>query len=205
MGFRFRKSFKIAPGVKVNVGKKSVGVSVGTKGFRKSINSSGRRTTTVGIPGTGISYTTSSSSKSSNRKKKTTHSTQPVQSVQSAPTSGKSKEIALVLCVLLGYLGIHHFYVGKTGMGILYLFTGGIFGIGWIIDIIAIATGSFRDNAGAPLIASQKTTNQGVNIPQAQTNANIDVADQLKKLAELRDTGILTEEEFNEQKTKLLS
>lgn len=56
MGLRFRKSIKVAPGVRVNVGKKSVGVSVGTKGARASINSSGRRTTSVGIPGTGISY-----------------------------------------------------------------------------------------------------------------------------------------------------
>lgn len=56
MGLRFRKSIKVAPGVRVNVGKKSVGVSVGTKGARASINSSGRKTTSVGIPGTGISY-----------------------------------------------------------------------------------------------------------------------------------------------------
>ena len=41
MGLRFRKSIKIAPGVKMNIGKKSVGISVGTKGARMSINSSG--------------------------------------------------------------------------------------------------------------------------------------------------------------------
>ena len=56
MGFRFRKSFKIAPGVRVNVGKKSVGISAGVKGARVSVNSSGRKPTTVGIPGTGLSY-----------------------------------------------------------------------------------------------------------------------------------------------------
>ena len=56
MGFRFRKSFKIAPGVRVNVGKKSVGISAGVKGAHVSVNSSGRKTTTVGIPGTGLSY-----------------------------------------------------------------------------------------------------------------------------------------------------
>ena len=56
MGFRFRKSFKIAPGVRVNVGKKSVGISAGVKGACVSVNSSGRKTTTVGIPGTGLSY-----------------------------------------------------------------------------------------------------------------------------------------------------
>lgn len=56
MGFRFRKSFKIAPGVRVNVGKKSIGISASVKGARVSVNSSGRKTTTVGIPGTGLSY-----------------------------------------------------------------------------------------------------------------------------------------------------
>lgn len=66
-------------------------------------------------------------------------------------TSDKSKKVALWCCILGGYIGIHYFYVGKIGKGILYLFTCGLFGIGWIIDIIKIATGSFLDNANAPL------------------------------------------------------
>jgi hypothetical protein len=60
MGLNMRKSFTICKGVRLNVGKKGVGVSFGTRGLRYSINSSGRRTATVGIPGTGISYSTSS-------------------------------------------------------------------------------------------------------------------------------------------------
>ena len=63
MGLRFRKSIKIANGVKLNFGKKGVGVSVGGKGARYSINSSGRRTATVGIPGTGLSYSHTSGGK----------------------------------------------------------------------------------------------------------------------------------------------
>lgn len=66
-------------------------------------------------------------------------------------TSDKSKNTALLCCIFGGLFGIHLFYVGRIGKGILYLCTGGILGIGWIIDIISIATGSFRDNAGAPL------------------------------------------------------
>ena len=58
MSLRYRKSIKLAPGVKLNVGTKSVGVSVGGKGFRKSINSNGRVTTSVSIPGTGLSSIT---------------------------------------------------------------------------------------------------------------------------------------------------
>ncbi len=70
---------------------------------------------------------------------------QPQNIVQPQP---KSKITALILCILLGGLGIHQFYAGKAGMGILYLFTGGLFCIGWIVDIIRIVTGSFRDSRG---------------------------------------------------------
>ena len=66
-------------------------------------------------------------------------------------TSDKSKKTALLCCIFGGFLGIHQFYVGKIGKGILYLCTAGIFCMGWIVDIIKIATGGFLDNAGAPL------------------------------------------------------
>ena len=66
-------------------------------------------------------------------------------------TSDKKKTTALLLCIFLGVFGVHLFYVGRIGKGILYLLTGGLFAVGWIIDIISIATGSFRDNVGAPL------------------------------------------------------
>lgn len=62
--------------------------------------------------------------------------------------SPKSRLAALLLCVFLGGLGIHRFYVGKIGTGILWLLTAGLFGIGWIIDIILIACGSMSDSAG---------------------------------------------------------
>ncbi len=68
-----------------------------------------------------------------------------------ANTSDKSKKVALLLCIFLGYFGVHQFYVGKIGKGLLYLFTGGLLGIGWIVDIVKILMGSFRDNVGAPL------------------------------------------------------
>ncbi|MFS0823945.1 DUF4236 domain-containing protein [Bacillus sp. 1P02SD] len=61
MGLNFRKSFKIAPGVRVNVSKRGVGASFGGKGLRYSINSRGQRRATAGIPGSGIYYTTTSS------------------------------------------------------------------------------------------------------------------------------------------------
>lgn len=66
-------------------------------------------------------------------------------------TSPKSKKTTLLLCIFLGYMGIHDFYVGKIGMGILMMFTGGLFFIGWICDIIKIASGTFTDGAGVPI------------------------------------------------------
>lgn len=56
MGLRFRKSIKIAPGVKLNLGRKSISISAGVKGARISVNSKGRVTKSLSIPGTGISY-----------------------------------------------------------------------------------------------------------------------------------------------------
>lgn len=60
MGFRFRKSVKILPGVRINFNKASTSITVGPKGLKHTISSTGRRTTTVGLPGTGLSYSTSS-------------------------------------------------------------------------------------------------------------------------------------------------
>ncbi len=65
--------------------------------------------------------------------------------------SAKSKGTAAVLCFLLGVLGIHRFYVGKIGTGILWLLTAGCFGLGVIIDFIMILCGSFKDKDGAVL------------------------------------------------------
>jgi len=62
--------------------------------------------------------------------------------------SSKSRIAALLLCFFFGVFGIHRFYVGKIGTGVLYLLTLGGFGIGWLIDMITIACGVFRDSRG---------------------------------------------------------
>jgi hypothetical protein len=54
--WRFRRSVRLAPGVRLNFNKRSVGVSAGVRGARASINSDGQRTRSVGIPGTGLYY-----------------------------------------------------------------------------------------------------------------------------------------------------
>jgi restriction system protein len=68
-------------------------------------------------------------------------------------TSHKKKWVAFWLCLFLGELGAHYFYVGRIGMGILYLLTCGLFCIGWIVDIFRILAGKFRDSDGLRLKA----------------------------------------------------
>ena len=50
----------------------------------------------------------------------------------------KNKWVAFALCFFLGWIGAHKFYEGRVGLGILYLFTFGIFGFGWFIDCIVL-------------------------------------------------------------------
>lgn len=68
MGLRFRKSIKIAPGVKINFNKKSSSVTFGGKGVHYTMNSKGKKTASVGIPGTGLSYTKTSGGGSKTKK-----------------------------------------------------------------------------------------------------------------------------------------
>ena len=56
MGTRFRRSFKVAPGVRVNLNKKSASISFGPKGLKHTVSTTGKSHTTVGIPGTGLSF-----------------------------------------------------------------------------------------------------------------------------------------------------
>ncbi len=65
--------------------------------------------------------------------------------------SNKNWLIALLLCIFLGFLGVHRFYVGKIGTGILWLLTVGLLGFGYIIDLILIANFKFKDRNGNPL------------------------------------------------------
>ena len=63
--------------------------------------------------------------------------------------SSKSKGTTAVLCFFFGWLGVHRFYVGKIGTGIIWMLTLGLFGLGEIIDFIMILCGSFTDKEGA--------------------------------------------------------
>lgn len=71
---------------------------------------------------------------------KTNKKTTPTSSKRMYNNSSKEKNkwIALVLCIFLGFFGVHKFYEGKREIGILYIFTLGIFGLGWLCDIVSL-------------------------------------------------------------------
>jgi len=58
----------------------------------------------------------------------------------------------LLLCIFLGWLGVHRFYTGHIAIGVLQLLTGGGCGIWWLIDFIMILTDSYKDSNGFPLV-----------------------------------------------------
>jgi TM2 domain-containing membrane protein YozV len=65
--------------------------------------------------------------------------------------SPKSRLVALLLCFFLGVIGLHRFYVGKNGTGILMIVTFGGLGIWVVIDLVMIIVGSFTDKQGRRL------------------------------------------------------
>ena len=71
--------------------------------------------------------------------------------VRAALVSSKNRTLALILCLVFGFFGAHQFYSGRIGRGILYLFTMGLFGIGWFIDLVKILLGSYTDKFGLPI------------------------------------------------------
>jgi len=62
-----------------------------------------------------------------------------------------SRTIDAIICFVLGGIGVHCFYEGKIGKGVLYIFTVGLFGIGTLIDFIRILMGQQKDKNGLPI------------------------------------------------------
>ena len=120
----------------------------------------------------------------------------------------KSKTTAYILWFFLGIFGAHKFYLNKVGIGILYFFTAGIFGIGWLIDLFTL--GSQVDTYNALFgrqfgLNNNNVNNIVVNIPGHSPNNSPDMHEQLDKLHSLKEKGVLSEEEFNLQKAKILA
>ena len=130
MGLKFRKSIKLGKGAKLNLGKKSIGMSFGGKHGGISFNSKSGTRVRASIPGTGISYSTKLGGTSKKSKKAT-----PQNSYTTVPVEVNAQTY-LTLTTYLGWLGIHRFYRKDYGMGLFYILTFGGFAIGWIYDII---------------------------------------------------------------------
>lgn len=134
MSMRFRKTIKLGKGVNLNFNKNSVGISVGSKAGRITVNSKGRKTTTMHTPIKGVSFVnTQSSSSSSSSSNKT-----PSEAVYVPPKEKKELKTSkgmMIATIFLGWLGVQRYASGQIGLGILYTLTFGLFGIGWIYDI----------------------------------------------------------------------
>lgn len=112
--------------------------------------------------------------------------------------SNKDWLTTLLLCIFGGGLGIHRFYVGKIGTGLLYLFSGGFLLIGVLIDLIIIVCGNFDDVDGNVITNEKNTTYK------SSSDVAVSSADELKKYKELLDMGAITQDEFDTKKKQLL-
>lgn len=110
MGLRFKKSVKIAPGVKVNLNKKSTSVTLGTKGVHHTVNSNGKKTTSVGVPGTGLSYVSTNSDKKG--KSRNSHSKADSYTKKESSDTTLKKITGCFTYLLLGILCILLVFVG---------------------------------------------------------------------------------------------
>lgn len=91
MGLRFYRRVHLLPGVRLNVGTRGASVSFGARGAWYTVGPHGRRTATLGFPGTGIRYTTTAGGAGSRR--------EPLPSVPPAPSAAGG--FALVMIILL--------------------------------------------------------------------------------------------------------
>nr|WP_098729260.1 DUF4236 domain-containing protein [Acinetobacter baumannii] len=130
MGLNFRKSIKIAPGIRVNISKKGLSsVSVGGKGARVNVSKKGTRTT-VGIPGTGLSYTTNTSYKKS---KGTLND--PIHLIQQEGSDKEKRNILVSILLWIGILWAPYIFVWFT-LQRKYSNTERFIAFGWLIIVV---------------------------------------------------------------------
>jgi len=84
-----------------------------------------------------------------NETKAVKHSVKEAKKANRTHSGGKSQLIALILCIVVGGLGIHRFYLGYIWQGVVQLLTAGGCGIWWLIDLIRIITGDLEPKDGS--------------------------------------------------------
>ena len=104
------------------------------------------------------------------------------QPLQPADVSPSSRLVAILLCFFVGGLGIHRFYVGKIGTGLLQLCTFGGLGIWWLYDWILVIAGGFRDVEGRRVAnwAEGESSGRGGEISQEKLEILLDEIDSLR-------------------------
>lgn len=130
MGLNFRKSIKIAPGIRVNISKKGLSsVSVGGKGARVNVSKKGTRTT-VGIPGTGLSYTTQSPYKKSKKFDK-----EPNYLLSQEQTSKGQRSILMSILLWIGILAFPFLFAWFT-LQKKYTNIERVLAFGWLLLVV---------------------------------------------------------------------
>lgn len=106
MGLNFRKSINLGKGFKLNIGKKSVGISGGVKGARVSLNSSGRKTATFSIPGTGLSYSLNLNNLFKGKSSKKKRSSNKNGDNETGTTININLILVLIILILIAIIGV---------------------------------------------------------------------------------------------------
>ena len=156
---RFRRSVKIAPGIKVNFNKNSISTTIGPKGMHYTVNSKGKTTKSIGIPGTGLYYTETSNikkgkktsnnkannannSKSVNNQNNQHPSSQPTGSVKTKSTVFYKNPIwILALLLLLPPVGVYLVWAYTNWPKVMKYFVSTIF---MLVFLIGIGTSVFN-------------------------------------------------------------
>ena len=129
----------------------------------------------------------------------------------------KSKTTAIILCFLLGGFGVHRFYLGQTGKGLLYLLFCWTFipAVIALIDFIVLLFMSKEEfnqkyNLLSIITKTQQTTPDNnvntvaINMGNPQNKESDSVSEEIKRLYELKEKGIITQEEFDLKKKTIL-
>ena len=138
----------------------------------------------------------------------------------------KNKETAYILWALFGLMGLHRFYLGKIGTGMLYFFTFGLFFFGWLVDgftlgnqvdVVNLKRQALLNNGQSPHVinnfhhpqpasfSSAPLSPEPVGTPVSSKKDELDILiKRLRKIDKLFMSEFLTDEEYAKQKNTIL-